>query len=86
MCERCHPALPPFPWVSRGASALFLPETQRFWRLHPRMHVLPERPLTYAGAPAVLTCYQSLSGPAALDIISGRDTFDILAVHASAPI
>jgi RNA polymerase sigma factor (sigma-70 family) len=86
LCERCHPALPPFPWVSRGASALRLPETQRFWRLHPRMHILPERPLAYAGAPAVLTRYQSLPGPAALDIISGRNTFDILAVHASAPV
>ncbi len=85
-CDHCHPAPPPLPWFSRGASALRLPDTRRFWRLHPRMRLLPDRPLTCQGEPAMLTRYQSLSAPATIDIISGRDTFAILAIHASTPI
>ena len=85
-CDRCHPAPPSLPWFSRGASALRLPDTQRFWRLHPRMRLLPDRPLTCQGEAAMLTCYQSLSGPATLNIISGRDTFAILTIHASTSI
>jgi len=83
-CDHCYAASPSIPWFDRGASALRLPETQRFWRLHARMRALPDRPLTYAGQSAVLTRYQGLSGPTTLDIISARDTFDILAVHAAA--
>lgn len=85
-CVHCSPATPPLPWFSRAASALCLPATQRFWREHPRMSLLPDRPLTYQGEPAVLTRYRSVASQATLAIISGRDTFDILSVHASAPL
>lgn len=80
-CQQCYPTPLPFPTIARAARALQLPQTQQFWRTHPRMHVVPDHPITYAGQPAILTRYQSWTQSAALDIISAPDTFVIWAVH-----
>ncbi len=65
--------------------ALDLPATQQFWRVNPRMHVLPDREINYAGHPAILTTFASDSNNAHLDIISAVDSFavlDIVEMHA----
>jgi RNA polymerase sigma-70 factor (ECF subfamily) len=80
-CMHCYPTPLPFPTISRAARALQLPQTQHFWRAHPRMQVLPDRLITYANQLAILTRYQSWEQSAALDIISAPDTFMIWAVH-----
>ncbi len=51
---------------------------QHFWRRHPRMRFLPARPVELGGRPAVLTSMQSLESPDRLDIISARDTHEVL--------
>jgi len=80
-CQQCYPTPLPFPTIARAARALQLPQTQQFWRAHPRMRVVPDCTITYAGQPAILTRYQSWAQSAALDIISAPDTFVIWAVH-----
>jgi len=58
-----------------------LPDSQLFWRAHPRMRTLPPRVIDYAGRAALVTTLRSIDTPAALDIISARDSFAVLAVH-----
>lgn len=66
---------------SLQGQVLFLPATQRFWRENGRIQVLPTRELEFSGRSALLTSYTSLSGSAQLDVITARDTFEVLAVH-----
>ncbi|MGH2480796.1 MAG: hypothetical protein ACRDHW_14175, partial [Ktedonobacteraceae bacterium] len=58
-----------------------VPESQQFWRQHPRMHWLPPRAIDYAGQPALLSGFQSYSDSARLDIIYQPDTLKILGIH-----
>lgn len=83
-CARCDPC-PRFPSVSRGAFGLTLPETRRFWRAHPRMRVLPDRLVTYEGREAVATRYESVLGAASLDVVTDRETYEVLSVHGPSP-
>jgi hypothetical protein len=62
---------------------LDLPETQRFWRSHPRMRMLPDRQARYAGGDALLTAYESVDGAARLGAFSHPNTLAVLAVHTS---
>lgn len=58
-----------------------VPESQHFWRQHPRMFWLPEREISYAGQPALLSGFQSALNAARLDIIYHRETLKILGIH-----
>jgi len=60
---------------------LDLPATQRFWREHGRMRVLPEREVEVDGRPAIVTSYESVTESARLDVISTADTLAVLGVH-----
>jgi RNA polymerase sigma-70 factor (ECF subfamily) len=51
------------------------PQTQRFWRDHPRMTMLPDRAIEYGGQRAALTSFVSRDGAARLDFISDPQTF-----------
>jgi hypothetical protein len=53
------------------------PRTQRFWRDHPRMALLPDRAIEFDGQPAALTSFVSRNGAARLDFISDLQTFTI---------
>jgi RNA polymerase sigma-70 factor (ECF subfamily) len=57
--------------------------TQRFWRAHPRIRVLPEVGEVEAqGRPAVVTSVVSVSGAdARLDLVWARDRLRVLAVY-----
>ena len=59
------------------------PEAQRFWREYPRMRTLPAREIEVHGSRALLTRLQSVTSNAELTVISGRETFEILEVHAN---
>jgi hypothetical protein len=56
----------------------------QFWRRHPRMRALPVRTLDFAGRPAVWTGFESGSDHARLDIITARDTLEVLHTAESA--
>jgi hypothetical protein len=55
-----------------------LPATQRFWRTHGRIFVLPEQPVVDAGPAAVLTRYRDAAGRFELAILSDAATFQVL--------
>ena len=58
--------------------ALCHPETLRFWRAHPRLRIVPPRPVTVAGRPARLTRFEDVTGSARLDIVSAWDDHSAL--------
>lgn len=62
-----------------------LPEARRFWQEHPRMRFLPVREIEVAGSPAVLTGFESLTGSARLEVVSLRDTCEVLSINGVAP-
>lgn len=64
--------------------ALDLPETQRFWRAHSRLRILPEQEIDFAGRPALLTSLHSVTDPARLVVIAARETFEVLQVREEA--
>ncbi len=58
-----------------------VPESQQFWRQHPRMFWLPAREIDYAGQPAVLSGFQSAVDAARLEIAYHPETLKILGIH-----
>jgi RNA polymerase sigma-70 factor (ECF subfamily) len=62
--------------------ALILPETQQFWRRHPRMALMPVgREVEYNGRSALVISYASQSEPARIDVVAACETCEVLLVH-----
>jgi RNA polymerase sigma-70 factor (ECF subfamily) len=59
---------------------LDLPETQDFWKKHPRLMTLQDQEIEFAGRPALLTRLESLSDKNALEVIAARDTYEVLQI------
>lgn len=59
------------------------PEARQFWRKHPRMYWQPYGEIDYAGQPALISRFQSVSDAARLDVICQRSTLKILGIHES---
>jgi RNA polymerase sigma-70 factor (ECF subfamily) len=78
-CARCGLTL------SQGLLGLVLalPEGRRFARTYPRHRLLPERETEAAGRAALVTSLESLDGAARLDVVSARDTYELLTVHGA---
>jgi hypothetical protein len=68
--------------ISLDGLVLWLPQAQRFWRAHPRVHKLPDCEVEAAGRPAVVTRLASVDGAARLDVVSASDTYEVLHVDA----
>jgi RNA polymerase sigma-70 factor (ECF subfamily) len=60
---------------------LDIPEARQFWRQHPRMRWLPGHEIDYAGRPALVSGFQSISDAARLDVIIDQATFKILSIR-----
>lgn len=73
-CPTCGPMAHASPWHLTLQAPLAL----RFWRRHPRMHALPTRELDFAGRPAILTGFASHESAARVEIVSARDTYEVL--------
>lgn len=58
-----------------------LPETQRFWRAHPRMRIHPPRELEAGGVSALAMTVASMTDGARLDVIWARETLQVLGVY-----
>lgn len=72
-------------WVhdmSLAGLVLWTPEGRRFWREHPRIRLLPEREVESAGRRAVVTGYESLADGSRFEVVSAREGFRVLEVHA----
>ena len=57
-----------------------LPQAERFWRRHPRIRALPQREIEIEGQPALLICYESVTGAAQLQVIVTRTSYEVLSV------
>lgn len=66
-----------------SALTLWLPEGRRFWRTHPRIRTLPAREVEANGRPAIVSRFESLTGSAHYDVVSSRDTFELLGVYGA---
>ena len=66
--------------ISLDALALFLPEGRAFLRAHPRIRQLPQQTLEFAGRPAVLIHFESVTECASFEVISDYETFQVLKV------
>jgi RNA polymerase sigma factor (sigma-70 family) len=78
-CDRCGCAYD----LTLAGLALWSPEGRRFWRAHPRLRTLPEREVEAVGRAALVTSFESIIDAARLDIVSVRDTYEILSVHGA---
>lgn len=58
-----------------------MPEVWRFWRDHPRVRLLGEQTLDVAGQAALLTSIESVTDRARLDVITTRDTYQLISMH-----
>jgi RNA polymerase sigma-70 factor (ECF subfamily) len=67
--------------TARIAIALCLPEGRGFWRQHPRIRLRRSPELEADGRAAVLTSFESTSDSARLDVITDRETYEVIAVH-----
>lgn len=76
LCPRCQS----INCISLEALALFLPEGRAFLRTHQRIHLLPDRTIEFAGRPAVVTRFESLSATASYEVISDCQTYEVLRV------
>jgi RNA polymerase sigma-70 factor (ECF subfamily) len=63
--------------------ALWSPKGRRFWRAHPRLRTLPEREVEAAERAALVASFESIADAARLDVVSARDTYEILSVHGA---
>jgi RNA polymerase sigma-70 factor (ECF subfamily) len=79
-CPRCGIIDCASPWHL----ALDTVQAIHFWRRYPRMRALPVRTLDFAGRPALYTGFESSSDHARLDIITARDTLEVLHTAESA--
>lgn len=62
--------------------ALYTPEAWEFWRAHPRLCLLPERAIAFAGQPALVISYRSIADSCQIDIITAQDTYQVLDIQA----
>lgn len=77
VCRTCH-------WETNNALdslVLTLPEAQQFWRAYPRLRILPTREIEANNAPAFLTRLRSVTSEAGLDIITLRDTLEMIGIY-----
>jgi len=77
-CDRCGIT----PNVALAGLVLALPDVRRFWQAHPRMKLLPDRLISVAGHPAVLTTFASITGCGSLDVLSDAKDYRVLRVEA----
>jgi len=74
-CRRRHG------YVGAHGLALMLPETQRFWRRHPRMRCVATRHgARFEGQPALILGFEAVSERASLEVTFHRDTYAVLQI------
>jgi hypothetical protein len=69
--------------TSLGGLVHALPAVRAFWRAHPRMRILPPREVEAAGRTALVARVESAIAGDAVDVISARDTYAVLAIHGT---
>jgi len=76
-CEHCGETTS----TAHAAIALSLPEGQRFWKAHPKMRLQSSAEIDSAGSRAIVSSFASLTDSARFDVITTRDTIEVVGVH-----
>jgi RNA polymerase sigma-70 factor (ECF subfamily) len=76
-CPACNSEM----WAYHSELALYLPQGQRFWRKQRRIRTLPEQEIEANGRAAIVTRFESLTSTARLEVVSARDTAEIIHVQ-----
>lgn len=66
--------------ISLEGLVLCLPEGRTFLQAHPRIHLLPDRAIEFAGRPAIVTHFASVLDSASFEVISDYETFEVLKI------
>jgi hypothetical protein len=54
------------------------PSAVRFWQRHPRIRALPIREVMFDGRAALVTGFESAQDTTRIEIVSARDTYEVL--------
>lgn len=76
LCDHCGVGS----YESLDDFVLSLPRGQAFFRAHPRIHVLPQIEIEYAGTSALVVRHASVTDSATYDVIVNRATYEILEI------
>ena len=76
-CERCAVTCS----MRLSNLTLYLPQAWRFWRAHPRIRTLTDGTVEARGQAAPVTRFESVTGAASLDVVTARDTYEVLGIH-----
>lgn len=63
--------------------SISLPEGRDFSRIHPRIHQLPYRTIEFAGRPAIVTRFESVTDIASFEVISDYETYEVLKIYGA---
>lgn len=70
--------------ITLDGLVLVSPEGRSFQREHPRIHMLPIRSIEFAGRPALVTGFESISEHARFEVISDAETYEVLKIYGGA--
>jgi hypothetical protein len=76
-CEVCNAGYS----TARAAIALCMPEGREFWRKHPKIHLRSSAQVATEGRTAMITSFASLTDTARLDVLTDRETYEVIAAH-----
>lgn len=76
ICPRCSS----INCIALEGLVLSLPEGRAFQRTHTRIHLLPYRSIEFAGRPAVVTRFESITDTACFEVISDYETYEVLSI------
>jgi RNA polymerase sigma-70 factor (ECF subfamily) len=77
VCPRCQS----INCTTLDSLSLFLPEGRKFHQEHQRIRLLPYRHVEFAGRPAIVTSYESVTETASFDVISDAETYEVLKIY-----
>ena len=76
-CERCGETTS----TGHAVIGLCMPEGQRFWKAHPRIRLQSATEVDSAGSRAIVSSFASLTDSARFDVVTTRDTIEVIGVH-----
>ncbi|MEO8953707.1 MAG: RNA polymerase sigma factor [Ktedonobacteraceae bacterium] len=76
-CSDC----PLYNWISLESLALALPEGQRFYREHARIHSLPEQSIEADGRVAFVTRFESVTDQARFEVVSSSHRYEVVSIN-----
>lgn len=75
-CPHCRD----FNCCSLEGLIISLPEGRAFLNTHQRIHLLPNHTIDFAGRPAIVTCFASVTDSARFEVISDYATYEVLKI------